>query len=155
MVYGGSLGCCNFDASKSPGQAFAMDATSGDVLWRSTPLAKEQAVAGLTFDGQGRLFGQSYGTVYELNPTTGALIRSVEQFAYAWDTVSNFQPRAVNMAWDPGDNSIYTTNGTTRRIDPDTLADVGPNCRTSFAAVSPGANKFYVQNGVLLEVKWY
>jgi hypothetical protein len=155
IVYGGSLGCCNSDASKHPGQVFAMNATSGNVLWRSTPLQQEQGVGGLTFDGAGRLFGQSYGTVYELNPATGALIRSVQQFAYQWDTVSNFQPRAVNMAWDPGDNSIYTTNGTTRRINPDTLADAGPNYKATFAAVSPGPNKFYVQNGVLLEVKWY
>ena len=155
VVYGGSLGCCNFDGSKSPGQVFAMDATSGDVLWRSTPLPREQGVAGLTFDGQGRLFGQSYGTIFELDPATGALIRSVQEFAYPWETVTNFQPRAVNMAYDPGDNAIYTTNGMTRRIDPDTLVDSGPNYRTSFASVSPGASKFYVQSGLLLEVKWY
>lgn len=155
VVYGGSLGCCNADASKHPGQVFAMDAASGDVLWRSTPLPQEHGVAGLTFDGQSRLFGQSYGTIFELDPATGAMKRSVEQFAYNWAAVTNFQPRAVNMAWDPGDNAIYTTNGMTRRIDPDTLADSGPNYRTSFAAVSPGASKFYVQGGVLLEVKWY
>jgi hypothetical protein len=59
------------------------------------------------------------------------------------------------MAFDPGDGYIYTTNGTTRRIDPDTLVDTGPNYRTSFASVAPGPSKFYVQNGVLLEVKWY
>jgi putative pyrroloquinoline-quinone binding quinoprotein len=155
VVYGGSVGCCNFDGSKAPGQVFAMDAASGDVLWRSTPLAKEQAVGGLTFDGQGRLFGQSYGTVYELNPADGALIRSVEEFPYDWESVASFQPRAVNMAFDPGDGFIYTTNGKTRRIDPNTLADTGPNYKTSFAAVSPGASKFYVQGDVLLEVKWY
>ena len=155
VVYGGSLGCCNSDGSKAPGQVFALDATSGEVLWRSTPLPTEQGVAGLTFDGQGRLFGQTYGTVFELNPVTGELLRSVQQFAYDWTTVSNFQPRAVNMAYDPADDMIYTTNGMTRRIDPDTLVDVGPNYRTTFAAVSPGASKFYVQYGALLEVKWY
>ncbi|NGN63622.1 PQQ-binding-like beta-propeller repeat protein [Streptomyces sp. A7024] len=154
-VYGGTLGCCNADGSKHPGQAFALDAASGEVRWRSTPLPKEQGIAGLTFDGQGRLFGQSYGTVFELDPASGKLLRSVEQFPYAWDTVTNFQPRAVNMAYDPGDNAIYTTNGMTRRIDPDTLTDTGPNYKTSFAAVSPGPNKFYVQGGKLLEVKWY
>lgn len=155
IVYGGSLGCCNFDGSKSPGQVFALDATSGDVLWRSTPLPQEQGVNGLTFDSQGRLFGQTYGTIFELDPTTGALKRSVEEFAYNWAPVSNFQPRAVNMAYDPGDDMIYTTNGSTRRIDPDTLVDAGPNYKATFATVSPGPNKFYVQNGVLLEVKWY
>ncbi len=155
VIYGGSLGCCNADASKSPGQVFAMDASSGEVLWRSTPLEKEQGVNGLTFDAQGRLFGQTYGTVFELDPANGALLRSVEQFAYAWETVTGFQPRAVNMAFDPGDGHIYTTNGTTRRIDPDTLVDTGPNYRTSFASVAPGPSKFYVQSGVLLEVKWY
>ncbi|MPZ82312.1 MAG: PQQ-binding-like beta-propeller repeat protein [Actinophytocola sp.] len=155
VLYGGSLGCCNVDASKHPGQVFAMDATSGDVLWRSTPLPDEDGVGGLTFDGQGRLFGQTYGTIFELDPATGAMTRSVQEFAYNWDTVTNFQPRAVNMAYDPGDNAIYTTNGTTRRIDPDTLVDSGPNYKTSFAAVSPGASKFYVQGGVLLEVRWY
>ena len=155
IVFGGSLGCCNFDGSKSPGQVFAMDTASGDVLWRSTPLPQEQGVTGLAFDGQGRLFGQSYGTVFELDPATGAMVRSVQEFAYDWTTVTNFQPRAVNMAYDPGDNSIYTTNGVTRRINPDTLADSGPNYKAGFAAVSPGPSKFYVQGGVLLEVKWY
>jgi len=155
VVYGGSLGCCNVDASKHPGQVFAMDAASGDVLWRSTPLPEEDGVAGLTFDGQGRLFGQTYGTIFELDPANGAMKRSVQEFAYNWDTVTNFQPRAVNMAYDPGDDAIYTTNGTTRRIDPDTLVDSGPNYKAGFAAVSPGPSKFYVQGGALLEVKWY
>jgi hypothetical protein len=125
------------------------------VLWRSTPLPQEQGVAGLAFDGRGRLFGQSYGTVFELDPATGAMIRSVREVAYDWTTVTNFQPRAVNMAYDPSDNSIYTTNGVTRRINPDTLADSGPNYKAGFAAVSPGPSKFYVQGGTLLEVKWY
>ena len=155
IVYGGSLGCCNFDGSKSPGQVFAMDAASGEVLWRSTPLAKEQGVAGLAFDGKGRLFGQSYGTVFELNPADGALKRSVVEFPYDWESVASFQPRAVNLAFDPGDGFLYTTNGTTRRINPDTLTDAGPNYKVGFAAVSPGANKFYIQNYSLLEVKWY
>jgi len=155
VVYGGSLGCCNVDASKHPGQVFAMDATSGDVLWRSTPLPEEDGIGGLTFDGQGRLFGQTYGTIFELDPANGAMKRSVQEFAYNWDAVTNFQPRAVNMAYDPGDNAIYTTNGTTRRIDPDTLVDSGPNYKAGFAAVSPGGSKFYVQGGTLLEVKWY
>jgi hypothetical protein len=155
VIYGGSLGCCNFDGSKAPGQVFALDAASGSVLWRSTPLPQEQGVNGLTFDGQGRLFGMTYGTVFEISPATGALVRSVQEFAYDWTTVTNFQPRAVNMEYDPADGAIYASNGWTRRIDPDTLADVGPNYRTTFAAVSPGASKFYVQNGVLLEVKWY
>ncbi|MBM7786413.1 PQQ-like beta-propeller repeat protein [Tenggerimyces flavus] len=156
VIYGGSLGCCNpSDNSKHPGQVFALDATSGQVLWRSTPLPEEQGVSGLTFDGQGRLFGLTYGTVFEISPTNGALIRSVQQFAYNWATVTGFQPRAGNMAYDPGDGAIYATNGRTRRIDPDTLVDVGPNYVTGFADVSPGPNKFYVQSGLLLEVKWY
>lgn len=154
-LYGGSLGCCNFDGTKAPGQVFAMDVTTGAVKWSTTPFADEQGVAGLTFDGQGRLFGQTYGTIFEIDPANGQLIRSVQEFAYNWAPVTNFQPRAVNMAWDPGDNAIYTTNGSTRRIDPDTLIDSGPNYKTSYAAVSPGASKFYVQGSLLLEVKWY
>ncbi|MEV6104273.1 PQQ-binding-like beta-propeller repeat protein [Streptomyces sp. NPDC051940] len=155
ILYGGTLGCCNSDGSKHPGQAFALDTASGQVLWRSTPLPQEQGIAGLAFDDRGRLFGQSYGTVFELDPASGALLRSVQEFPYAWETVTNFQPRAVNMAFDPGDGMLYTTNGTTRRIDPDTLTDSGPNYRTTFADVSPGPGKFYVQGGNLLEVKWY
>ena len=155
IVYGGSLGCCNFDATKSPGQVFAMDATSGTVLWSSTPLPDEQGVNGLTFDGQGRLFGMTYGTVFELNPGDGQLLRSQQYFGYDWTKITNFQPRAVNMAWDPGDNKIYATNATTRRIDPDTLLDLGPNYKVSFGALPAGPSKFYVQGTVLLEVKWY
>jgi hypothetical protein len=156
IVYGGSLGCCNpSDNSKHPGQVFALDAATGSVLWRSTPLPDEQGVNGLTFDGQGRLFGMTYGTVFEISPTDGSLIRSVKEFDYDWGPVVGFQPRAVNMEYDPGDGSIYATNGRTRRIDPETLIDAGPNYATGFAAISPGPNKFYVQNGLLLEVKWY
>ncbi|GAA5040303.1 PQQ-binding-like beta-propeller repeat protein [Actinopolymorpha pittospori] len=156
IIYGGSLGCCNpSDNSKHPGQVFALDAATGSVLWRSTPLPEEQGVNGLTFDGQGRLFGMTYGTVFEISPTDGSLIRSVKEFDYNWSVVTGFQPRAVNMEYDPGDGAIYATNGRTRRIDPDTLIDMGPNYATGFAAISPGPNKFYVQNGILLEVKWY
>lgn len=155
ILYGGSLGCCNFDSTKSPGQVFAMDAASGSLLWTTTPLAAEQGVSGLTFDGTGRLFGMTYGTAFELDPANGQLKRSQQYFAYDWTKVTNFQPRAVNMAWDPGDGMIYATNGNTRRIDPDTLADLGPNYKTSFAALPLQASKFYVQGTVLLEVKWY
>lgn len=132
-----------------------MNATSGEVLWRSTPLEKEHGVGGLTFDGQGRLFGMTYGTVFELNPADGTLLRSVVQFPYTWETVTNFQPRAANMAYDPGDGYIYATNGSTRRIDPDTLVDTGPNYKAGFASLAPGPSKFYIQNGALLEVLWY
>lgn len=155
VIYGGSLGCCNFDNSKYPGQVFAMDAATGTQLWRSTPLPDEEGVNGLAFDGQGRLFGMTYGTVFEMDPANGALLRSVKEFDYNWSVVAGFQPRAVNMSWDPGDGYLYSTNSVTRRIDPNTLADLGPNYRTAFAAVTPGASKFYVQNGLLLEVKWY
>jgi hypothetical protein len=156
IVYGGSLGCCNpSDNSKHPGQVFALSAASGEVLWRSTPLPSEQGVNGLTFDGKGRLFGMTYGTVFEISPTDGSLIRSVKEFDYDWSAVVGFQPRAVNMEYDPGDGAIYATNGRTRRIDPDTLVDVGPNYVAGFAALTPGPNKFYVQSGLLLEVKWY
>jgi hypothetical protein len=155
IVYGGSLGCCNFDASKSPGQVFALNAGTGQVLWSSTPLPAEQGVNGLTFDAQGRLFGMTYGTAFELDPTDGRMLRSKEYFAYDWSKVTGFQPRAVNMSFEPGDNKIYATNGTTRRIDPDTLADLGPNYRVSFGALPAGPSKFYVQGTVLLEVKWY
>jgi hypothetical protein len=155
VLYGGSLGCCNADASKSPGQVFAMDATSGEVLWRSTPLPNEHGIGGLTFDDQGRLFGMTYGTIFELDPANGALLRSVVEFEYNWAAVTNFQPRAANMQFDPGDGYIYATNGTTRRIDPDTLVDTGPNYKAGFASVAPGPSKFYIQNNALLEVKWY
>ncbi|NUT33120.1 MAG: PQQ-like beta-propeller repeat protein [Hamadaea sp.] len=155
VLYGGSLGCCNFDATKSPGQVFAMDAATGDVLWTSTPLPAEQGVNGLTFDGQGRLFGMTYGTAFEIDPADGHLLRSQTYFAYNWATVTNFQPRAVNMTWDPADGKIYATNGWTRRIDPDTLADLGPNYRVTFAALPAGPSKFYVQGTLLLEVAWY
>ena len=154
-LYGGSLGCCNFDATKHPGQMFAMDPVSGSVLWKSTPLPEEEGVNGLAFDGQGRLFGMTYGTVFEVDPANGALLRSVKEFDYDWSSVAGFQPRAVNLEWDPGDGNLYASNGHTRRIDPDTLVDQGPNYRISFASVSPGASKFYVQNNLLLEVKWY
>ncbi|HVX42437.1 MAG TPA: hypothetical protein VHC49_01040 [Mycobacteriales bacterium] len=155
VLYGGSLGCCNFDGTKSPGQVFAMDAATGAVQWRSTPLPDEQGVGGLAFDGRGRLFGMTYGTVFQIDPANGALLRSVKEFDYDWSKVTNFQPRAVNMAWDPGDGNLYATNGKTRRIDPDTLVDQGPNYASSFASVAPGASKFYVQGDTLLEVKWY
>lgn len=155
IIYGGSLGCCNFDATKSPGQVFAMDAATGTVLWSTTPLPDEQGVNGLTFDGQGRLFGMTYGTIFELDPSNGQMKRNKQYFAYDWPKVTGFQPRAVNMAWNAGDNMIYATNAHTRRIDPDTLLDVGPNYRVSFGALPDGPNKFYVQNTLLLEVKWY
>lgn len=73
---------------------------------------------------------------------------------------------AARQWWNRGTIPLYSTTsagGETARMPDGSvrtyLAVSGkpayPNYRTSFAAVSPGASKFYVQNGVLLEVKWY
>lgn len=154
VLYGGSLGCCNFNYPKASGQAFAMNPSTGDVLWRSTPIPSEEGINGLTVDDQGRLFAMTYGTIMELDPANGAVLRSKQMFAYNWSTVTNFQPRAVNMSFDPTDGMIYASNNNTRRFDPDTLTDLGPNYRVTYAALPTGPSKYFAQGNLLLEVKY-
>ncbi|MFC0532429.1 hypothetical protein [Phytohabitans kaempferiae] len=153
VLYGGSLGCC---PAKKEGKVFAFDVASRTKLWETVPLAGEQGVNALAFDGQGRLFGITAGKAFELDPATREVLRSVEYRAYPWPTITNFQPRAVNLVYDPHDGYLYgTAIGYQMRIDPDTLVNTGGNVRGSLFAADPSGPKYMLQSTLLLEARWY
>lgn len=153
VLYGGSLGCC---PGHKEGKVFALDVASGTKLWETVPLAGEQGVTALAFDGRGRLFGITAGKAFELDPATQQVLRSVEYRPYPWSTVTSFNPRAVNLQYDPHDGYLYgTAIGYQMRIDPDTLVNTGGAVRASFFAADPSGPKWMVQSTLLLEARWY
>lgn len=157
ILYGGSLGCC---PSRQDGRIFALDVTSGVKLWETVPIAGERGVNGLAFDDQGRLFGLTAGKGFEIDPATRTVLRTTEYVAWNWEPVIGFQPRAINLAFDPVDRHLYgTTAGAFLRIDPDTLQNTAPGvvARPSlFATANTGAGpKYFLQNNRLVESHWY
>ncbi|SDU47328.1 PQQ-binding-like beta-propeller repeat protein [Jiangella alkaliphila] len=158
VVYGGSLGCC---PSKQDGRVFALDAATGEKLWDTVPMPGEHGVNGLAFDDQGRLFGLTAGKSFELDLTTHQVTRSAEYVAWNWPPTVGFQPRAVNLVFDPHDGFLYGTVASRFvRIDPETLVNTAPGVRAQpslFATSSTGVGpKYFLQgNNRLVESLWY
>ncbi|MFC0532426.1 hypothetical protein [Phytohabitans kaempferiae] len=158
VVYGGSLGCC---PSRQDGRVFALDAASGQKLWETVPIPGELGVSGLAFDGQGRLFGVTAGKGFELDPATRQVLRTVDYASWNWGPVIGFQPRAVNLAFDPTDGHLYgTAVGAFLRVNPDTMANTAAGVRAQpslFATATSGTGpKYFLQaNNHLIESRWY
>ncbi|TDQ00372.1 PQQ-binding-like beta-propeller repeat protein [Labedaea rhizosphaerae] len=158
VVYGGSLGCCS---PRQDGKVFALDVASGQKLWETVPIPGELGVNGLAFDGQGRLFGVTAGTGFELDPGTRQVLRTKEYAAWDWGPVIGFTPRTVNLAYDPDDGYLYgTAVGTFLRIDPDTMTNTAPGVPAQpslFATSSDGTGpKYFLQsNNHLIESRWH
>jgi hypothetical protein len=140
---------------------FALDAATGEKLWDTVPMPGEHGVNGLAFDDQGRLFGLTAGKSFELDLATHQVSRSAEYVAWNWPPTVGFQPRAVNLVFDPHDGFLYGTVASRFvRIDPDTLVNTAPGVRAqpSLFATSPtgvGPKYFLQGNNRLVESLWY
>ncbi|MEV4160348.1 hypothetical protein [Nonomuraea dietziae] len=68
--------------------AFAYDLATDSLKWRTKPVAGDLALGSITFDGDGKLWGLSPDALYELDPATGATLRSVKHQTYPWATAT-------------------------------------------------------------------
>lgn len=153
VLYGGSLGCC---PGQHEGKVFALDVASGEKLWETVPIAGELGVNALAFDGSGRLFGITAGMGFEIDPATHEVLRTTEYREYPWSVVTGFQPRAVNLVYDPTDGQLYgTAIGWVMRIDPDTMATSVSGVRGSLFASAGVGSKYFIQGNLLVEGRWY
>ncbi len=161
ILYGGSMNCCTA-ATPSDGTLFALDVNTGAKLWQTVPLAGERGVNGLAFGTDPNVIvGVTAGKAFRYNVTTRQLLSSTTLVSYNWSGVRGFQPRAVNLVFDPLDGYMYgTAVGRFLKLNPTTLANAAPSGWVGgyFAAANTG-RKFAVQtvNGQahLVMSQWY
>ncbi|NUT08246.1 MAG: PQQ-binding-like beta-propeller repeat protein [Hamadaea sp.] len=164
VLYGGTLNCCTI-APQSNGKIFALDVETGTKLWQATPLAGELGVNGLAFGTDPNvLIGLTAGKAFRFNVSTRQVLSSATLVDYAWST--SFNPRAVNLTFDPRDGYLYgTAVGTFLKLNPTTLANAAPAGTKGglFAAANSG-RKFATQSVVmpdghaenhLIMTQWY
>jgi streptogramin lyase len=127
------------------GRVFAMDPVTGDKIWDVVPIAGEKAVSSLTVDAQGQIWGVTAGKIFELNPATGAVLRTKQLVAFDWSKVGAWNPITVKIAYDAADNSLYlTTQGKLWRINESTLADSGLNIAAGTLVSHTNGTKYWV-----------
>lgn len=161
ILYGGSMNCCTA-ATPSDGKLFALDVTTGTKLWETVPLAGERGVNGLAFGTEADVVvGLTAGKAFRYNVRTRTLLSSATLVSYSWSGVTNFNPRAVNLVFDPIDKFMYgTAVGRFLKLNPSTLANAAPSGMSGgfFAAANTG-RKFATQsvNGQnhLIMSQWY
>lgn len=79
-----------------------IDQDTGEITILDTPVPGA-GITGLAFDGSGRLYGStSLDTLIEINPETGALIRTIGTM-----TAPGGQDGMTDLAWDPVNGGLY------------------------------------------------
>ncbi|MFG1681649.1 hypothetical protein ACGFNP_15915 [Nonomuraea sp. NPDC049269] len=68
--------------------AFAYDIATDTLKWTSTPVPGDLSLGSITFDGEGKLWGLSPDTLFELDPATGTVLRTVKHQTYPWSTAT-------------------------------------------------------------------
>jgi hypothetical protein len=146
ILYGGSMNCCTA-AAPSDGTLFALDVETGVKLWQTVPLAGERGVNGLAFGTDPNIIvGVTAGKAFRYNISTGQ-VSSSTFYDYPWATVTGFNPRAVNLTFDPNDGYFYGTSiGIFLKLNPTTLANVAPaGWKGALFAASNTGRKFATQ----------
>ncbi len=88
VLYGTTSAFGGTSTPQGEAQAFAYDIATGTLKWQTTPVAGDLALGSITFDGDGKLWGLSPDTLYELDPATGQTLRQVKHQTYPWSTAT-------------------------------------------------------------------
>lgn len=78
IVYGGTSvdGGLGSTPKASQGKVFAFDVDRGEVLWETDGAPGERAVPGLVMTPSGTLWGVGTGTIFEIDPADGTVLRT-------------------------------------------------------------------------------
>ncbi|WP_219471820.1 hypothetical protein [Nonomuraea rhizosphaerae] len=88
ILYGTTSAFGGTSTPQGEARAFAYDIATDTLKWNSVPVPGDLALGSITFDDQGRLWGLTPDTLYELDPATGQTLRSVQHQTYPWATAT-------------------------------------------------------------------
>ncbi len=88
VIYGTTSAFGGTSTPQGEAQAFAYDVATDKLIWQTTPVPGNLALGSITFDEDGKLWGLSPDSLYELDAATGATLRQVQHQTYPWDTVT-------------------------------------------------------------------
>lgn len=99
-------------------KVFAYDARRGRKLWEVAPEPGAQSIGSIVADGSGRLWAAGSGTIYQLDPRTGATLRKVTVHPPSRAA----RPTYASSALVVHEETIYFQTGDQiHAVDPDTL----------------------------------
>lgn len=108
-------------------RVFAMDPVTGGKRWEVVPIPGEKAVSGLTIDGDGHVWGVTAGSVFELDPATGQVLRTAVLAPFDWSAVGEWNPIPTKIGYQAADGHLYVSvRARLFRLNHDTLADSAP-----------------------------
>lgn len=131
------------------GKIFAYDPVSGTKLWEATPFPGLPAITEIAKSSTGTLWGLTQGKVFEFDPATQQVVRTIEIPAENWETVDHVWSEGERLAVAP-DGTIYATvGGQLLRVDPD--AGTYAVVTTSVSGAIFGADgNLYLSKGAVL-----
>ncbi|MFG6198869.1 hypothetical protein [Nonomuraea sp. JJY05] len=120
VVYGATSAFGGTSTPRGDAAAFAYDIATDSLKWQSTPVPGDLALGSIAFDGDGRLWGLTPDTLFELDPATGRTVRSVKHQTYPWSSATQVW-LDTNLVFHEG--SLWgKVQGKAYRIDPGTMA---------------------------------
>lgn len=122
VVYAGTSawGGLGIEPADVDGTVFAFDPATGEKLWETTPVSGQPAVPEVALSPSGTLWGLSRGVLFELDPATQQVIRTIDVPVENWDTVDHIWGEGRRLAV-ASDGTVYAlVNSTVLRVDPAT-----------------------------------
>ena len=119
VVYGATSA---WGGANEPGgevaEVFAFDLAGQRVLWRTAPVAGDMALGSIAFAADGTLWGLTPDALFQVDPATGAVLRTRMLAPYPWDTARNVW-LDTHLVLGPADGLLYgKVQGKAYRIDP-------------------------------------
>ncbi|GAB3067192.1 hypothetical protein [Pedococcus soli] len=151
VVYGGTSrwGGLGATPTQSSAKVFAYNAATGKLLWQVTPAAGMEAYGAVVMGPTGTLWAAGSTTLYELDPATGATLRSImiqTQQAQATPVFRNTALASVNgLIYLVAAGRAYAVDPATLRVSTPVASGITP------AALVVRGNQLFVPQGETLQ----
>lgn len=126
---------------------FAWDVVTRSKLWEATLSAEVRAIEAIKVGPDGRLWAVDVGTLYELNPVDGAILRSAQLMPFFWG--SNTGPIWVgaDIEFTAGGVMVVLARGTLFEVDPGSLRHTRRAAGISNYVITVHGEQVYLARG--------
>lgn len=147
-VYGGTsvYGGLGTPPAARDAAVFAWDAASGTKSWEVTPIPGERAITTLIAGPNGNLWGITVGMLFELDPATGAVLRTKRLYNFEFtDGYSVWVSAKLGVAPD-GTLTAQIIGGTLLSIDPATMSTTELATGVNRPTFAPNGEVYFVRD---------
>lgn len=122
LIYGGTSiwGGLGTTPTQTEAKLFAFDPATGTKVWESAAVPGEKAVTALVPGPDGHLWGGTSGTLFEFDPATRTVLRTIEIVPFDWNVDHVW--RSVHLAFAPDGALCGNFRSTIACVDTDTGA---------------------------------